>query len=410
MSFGKMGVDWEERINYERLRNQRLEKTRSAMKDLGVESMLLLNGENVRYAARGEGVRIWMGVSGQRYALVSKQQKPILYEASGRKEWVERGSPWVDARYAVPMIGGFPPGAYLQQVRKFASQIKEDLKANGAANDPVGIDVGNPVIVSELEKAGIQLSSNGAAVMKQARLLKTQDEVECLRAIASIIESIFSKFRTTIGSGVTESYLRGLTSQVAYAEGSDWCPGVNINSGPHTWPLAISASDRAVRPGDLIDAALCGMQYNGYNSCYYRDFVVGRPTESQKESHAVARDLIESALKVIKVGATTKDVAEKWPSAQEFGRPNEDASFELELGHGIGMSAMEPPLFTRSISLDFPERLESGMTFAIETIWPTKKENGFKQAVRLEQMVYLGDTGPQILSLWPMDEITGCGL
>jgi Xaa-Pro aminopeptidase len=410
MSFGKMAVDWEERIDFERLRRDRLQKTTNAMKGLGLESLLLLNGENIRYVARGESVRIWMGVSGQRYSLVTQADKPLLYEASGRKEWVEQGSPWVDTKYAIPMVGSFPRDAYLHQASKFAAQIKSDLKDRGISSDTVGIDTSNPVIARELEKVGLKLSMEGAKAMNKARLTKTKEEVECLRMIASIIESIFSKFKAAVHAGVTETYLRGLTSQVAYAEGADWCPGVNINSGPHTWPLAISASDRALRPGDLIDAAMCGLQYNGYNSCYYRDFVCGRPTQSQKDAHAITRDLLNDAMKACKVGVYTKEIAEKWPSAEEFGRPNEDATFELELGHGIGMSAMEPPFFSRSISLQFPERLESGMTFALETIWPTKEENGYKQAVRLEQMIHLTDAGPELLTLWPIDEITECEL
>ena len=48
-NFGITGVDWQQRINWDRLRNYRIERARQKMKEHGIGAMLLMYDENVRY-------------------------------------------------------------------------------------------------------------------------------------------------------------------------------------------------------------------------------------------------------------------------------------------------------------------------------------------------------------------------
>ncbi len=53
------------------------------------------------------------------------------------------------------------------------------------------------------------------------------------------------------------------------------------------------------------------------------------------------------------------------------------------------------------------------MTFAIETIGGTGErtiECPMGQGVRVEEMIHVTETGSDILSRWPIDEITVCEL
>ena len=66
------------------------------------------------------------------------------------------------------------------------------------------------------------------------------------------------------------------------------------------------------------------------------------------------------------------------------------------------MTLYEPPLVWRGCSVDFPMEIEEGMTFAIET----QEGDGIGQGVRLEEVIHVTATGVEILSRWPIEEIT----
>jgi len=416
MSYGKLAVDWEEGINIDRMRKERVEKARKKAKEYGLESILLLHGDNIRYVAMRGGVHLFMGATGYRYALFPAAEKTTtLFEVGMRKGYTEDCAPYLCVKCSIPIMphlaSSTPVGVREHQLKKFALQIKNELKSQGLSKDPVGIDVYDYGVVNALKAVGVNVTSDGAKAMLGARKFKTKDEVECLRMIASIIESIFAKYHEIIKPGVTEMQLRGLATKMAYESGADWASAPDINSGHHTWPMAVQASDRAIRPGDLIAAALCSLSYNGYKSCYYRTFSCGRPNQAQKDSYAKTLDLCYSAIKAIKPGATTKDLAEKWPSAKEFGYPSEDGATLMQWGHGIGLGLYEAPMISRIWSLDHPDKIEPGMTFALETIWPTGEKSydyPHGQATRLEEMLHVTETGVDILTKWPADEITVC--
>jgi len=83
----------------------------------------------------------------------------------------------------------------------------------------------------------------------------------------------------------------------------------------------------------------------------------------------------------------------------------------MQWGHGIGLGLYESPVISRIWSLDYPEKIEPGMTFAIETIWPTDEKSlecPHGQATRVEEMIHVTEAGVDILSRWPVDEMTVC--
>jgi len=47
--FGTMGVDWEERINFDRLRRERLQRAKNALDESGVNALFVFRLEDVRY-------------------------------------------------------------------------------------------------------------------------------------------------------------------------------------------------------------------------------------------------------------------------------------------------------------------------------------------------------------------------
>ena len=55
-SFGLVGTDWQERINWSNVRKYRLNRAREAMKENNLGAMLVMYDENVRYITSTRGV------------------------------------------------------------------------------------------------------------------------------------------------------------------------------------------------------------------------------------------------------------------------------------------------------------------------------------------------------------------
>ena len=76
-----------------------------------------------------------------------------------------------------------------------------------------------------------------------------------------------------------------------------------------------------------------------------------------------------------------------------------------DLGHGIGVGLWEFPIISRLYSLDHPVEIEPGMVFAAEPY----AGQGY-DGVRLEDEVVVTETGTEIITKFPTDELFGCGM
>jgi Xaa-Pro aminopeptidase len=300
---------------------------------------------------------------------------------------------------------------YADILRRFGEQIAHELEFHKLKSDKIGIDVEVPSLVKALNNAGVRLAPNGDKALMKARATKTRDEVECHRIAAAITEAGFDKVKSAIRPGVSEMELRGIFMNEVYRLGADFAPTADIMSGPRSFPNNQITTDRLIRPQELIVFCACNLSYMGYRTCYYRTFSCGAPNQAQRDTFTKVRDYLYDAIKLVRPGATTKELAEKWPRAEEYGWPDEDTAFWMQWGHGIGLSIAERPTVTRIWSLEYPERLDEGMVIALETLLPTGIKNESypeSEAVRLEEMLYVTEGGHDLLSRWPIDEITAC--
>ncbi len=123
-NFGIAGLDWQQRVNWERLRNYRLERARERMKAHGLGAMLLMYDENVRYVT-GTLTPGWNRLKpGLRYAMLCGDDKPVLFEQGDLGFQIERHSPWIpkeNVRYSYAWIKGAAGPASSQQVKKFTN-------------------------------------------------------------------------------------------------------------------------------------------------------------------------------------------------------------------------------------------------------------------------------------------------
>ena len=164
-------------------------------------------------------------------------------------------------------------------------------------------------------------------------------------------------------------------------------------------------ADRILRPGDPAYFDILHA-YLGYRTCYYRTFAVGSASNAQVDAYKRCRHYLDAAISLIRPGATTAEVVEIWPKAEEFGFANEEAAFALQYGHGIGLSIWEKPIFSRLVSLEHPEVIEEGMVFALETFWPAS--DGWS-AARIEEELVVTATGCEIITRFPAEELLVAG-
>jgi Xaa-Pro aminopeptidase len=220
-----------------------------------------------------------------------------------------------------------------------------------------------------------------------------------------MVDAAYEELYTFLRPGVRENECVGLVNKTLYDLGSEHVEGVNAISGERCSPHPHVFSDRLIRPGDPAFFDILH-SFNGYRTCYYRTFAVGSASVAQRDAYTKCRELIDTAIAIVKPGTTTADVVSLWPKAQDFGFADEEAAFGLQYGHGVGLSIWERPIFSRMISLDFPEVLEEGMVFALETYWPAK--DGWS-AARIEEELVVTATGCEVITKFPAEELLVAG-
>jgi Xaa-Pro aminopeptidase len=255
-----------------------------------------------------------------------------------------------------------------------------------------------------LQAAGIPVV-DGQQVFLEARRIKTGDEIGLLTQAASMVDAAYEDLYAFLRPGVRENECVGLVNKTLYDLGSEHVEGVNAISGERCSPHPHVFSDRLMRPGDPAFFDILH-SYQGYRTCYYRTFAVGSASAAQRGAYKVCRELMDNAIELVRPGATTADIVQVWPTAQEFGFADEEAAFALQYGHGVGLSIWERPIFSRLTSIDAPETLEVGQVFALETYWPADDGWG---AARIEEELVVTETGCEVITKFPAEELLVAG-
>ena len=406
MSWGSMGTDREERINYDRMRNYRLERMKKQMKKDGIGALLSFDAWTVRYLS-GAYVTIPTRWIESQAVVLPKDGDPYVFGGgSGVPYRMRNEMPWLK-RKVYGMFGMLKILETKEDFKPVVEAVSKILEENGVKDEPLGIEgCSSQLILSEAFKdAGITIV-DARHTVQEARKIKNKDEIECVRMASAMAEAAFEDMRQAIKPGIKECALVGIGMKKLYELGADECQEFVCISGPLTNPWRIDYTDRIIRPGDLIIIDVNGASFNGYKTCYYRTFSCGRPTAEQKEIYDICRDMLNNGLSAVKPGNTTLDICEKWPTDPSFwGYESWQDAVGLALGHGLGLSLHEKPFISYPVAKRNPEKLEPGMVIAVET-WYGKW--GGRDAVRLEDVVAVTETGYDLLTVWPKDELTVC--
>ena len=403
-TFGLMAVDWEERVNIERLRQDRLSRIKSALKKSELGALLCFDMNNIRYITATH-IGTWAMDKLVRFSLLAQDDEPILWDFGSAARHHQIYCPWLGERSRAgisTLRGATHPGSALAE--DVAKKIKLELEKRKLHNEPVGVDVIEMPVLFALQAQGIKVV-DGQQLMHEVRKIKTRDEITLLNTATMMVDAAYDELYRFMKPGVKENECVGVVSKVLYDLGSEHVEGVNAISGERCSPHPHVYTDRVLRPGDPAFFDILH-SYNGYRTCYYRTFAVGSASPAMVDAYKRSRDYMDAAISIVRPGITTADVVKLWPKAEEFGFANEEAAFALQYGHGVGLSIWEKPIFSRLVSLDHPEVIEEGMVFALETYWPAS--DGWS-AARLEEEVVVTKDGCEVITRFPSEKLLVAG-
>ena len=398
---GIMGVDWEQRVDFDRLRNYRVARVREQLEQTDLGGILLFETSNIRYLTSTH-IGYWAFNKGERYALITRTGEPRIWDFGSAAKAHRLQQPWMNPENSIGgntgLQGAIAPTSGLQT--RAAVEIASVLAEEGVGDMPLGVDMAETSVFLALQSAGITVS-DGQQAMMLAREIKNEDEIMLLTQACAMVDGVYQDIYEFLKPGVRESDVVALAHKRLFEMGSEFVEAVNSIAGERCSPHPHVFSDRLIRPGDTAYFDIIHA-YNGYRTCYYRTFVVGRATQSQRDAYTQAREWMDAAIQLVKPGASTDEIARVWPKAEEFGFPSEMEAFGLQFGHGVGVGLHERPIISRLNSLDDPIEIKEGMLFALETFAPASDG---RSAARIEEEVVVTAEGPKIITLFPAEEL-----
>jgi Xaa-Pro aminopeptidase len=245
--------------------------------------------------------------------------------------------------------------------------------------------------------------ADATALLSTCKVVKTDDELACIRRAQSINEEAMGAVGPLVAPGVrgTElsgAFLRRIFELGATANTVDPIWQVmprRIADGPYTatgdvvFPTPTTARELAA--GDVIWVDT-GIDYEGYASDFGCTFVVGGPGARHRDQAGRWREIVDRCLEKLELGATGGDLVR----AAGAGTARRPWLAHLYLAHGIGTNSAEMPLIGTDLGDDFDDAfvLAPGMVLVFEPVVWDDGEAGF----RAEEIVAVTDDGYEYLS------------
>lgn len=361
------------------------------MRRADVGACLFTNPMHIRFATGTSVMPVWTALNLARYALIPAEGDPIVFEYG--KAVFRTKALWETTRPAVAWQQRFSQHDVDTVSKRWAEELASCTSARRLAVDPLDVTG-----FRALERAGFSLVDSDE-ILDRAKLVKSPEEINWLKQACSVAETALFAMEKAIVPGISENELFGIFHERMLALGGEVCSTRLIASGERINPWFREASDRRLRPGDLvgIDTDMTGAE--GYLCDISRTFLCGdRATPDQKDAYRVAHDFIESLIPMCRPGtshATLVDKAPKYPEAYA------EQGYSCMI-HGAGFDD-EPPF------LPFPHdrgalvphgELQPGMVLCVE-FYAGKK--GKKDGVKLEEQILVTDGAPERLSRYPYE-------
>ena len=396
------GDDWSDlsryrempEIDFDRMHRYRIGRIKQELKKNDAAMCVLVNPITLRYAADYRSYALFQSHIPTTYMFVPQDGPTVIHGLYGPKPNVDE----VRKNRALSYFDGGPEMGHSATL--LAEDIANYLSEIGTDNRRVAVEYVNPSLTQALMKKGLDVI-DGVLVSEHARVIKSPDEVECIKWAVAVAELGIGKLKEALKPGVSELQLWGLLNYTNLANNGDWHDGRMLASGTRINPWLQEASPRRIESGDLVgfDTDMIGPL--GYFADISRTLHCGpaKPTKRQREVYQLAAAEVEHNMKLVKPGLTFFEFQE-----QAFQVPEEyrDNAYVC-IAHAVGMCDEYPsitPGYRGQNSYD--GIIEAGMVLCIESYMGAKGETGV--GVKLEQQVLVTDDGYELLSNYPLEE------
>ncbi len=381
-------------LNYDRLYKYRTKRLRAEMRKADLAALVMVNPVSLRYAANYSTYSLFQSRIPSTYLFMSQEGPTIIYGAYANN------STLIDKFLPARPIAFFDAADNLSDnARLLAEDLVRYLAEIGSDNRRVGIEYVNPSVTQACLQKGLEVV-DGISISEKARLIKSQDEIECIRWAIAVAELGITKMKQALKPGITETQLWGILNYTNLANHGEWHDGRMLASGPRINPWLQEASQRPIESGDLVgfDTDMVGPM--GYFCDISRTFHCGpkKPSKRQKEIYRLAYNEIQHNLQLIKPGKTFLEIQEtSFPIPEEC----QNNAYPCIL-HGVGMCDEYPRINPKHRGQNpYEGNIEEGMVLAIESyMGPIGESNG----VKLEEQILVTKEGHEILSSYPFEE------
>jgi Xaa-Pro dipeptidase len=376
-------------------------RLRTAMKDNGVDALVLLGNGNVVYATGASWPLLDAGLS--------HVERPVAIVLAD-DEHPHLFMPFREGASSESQIPAdhLHPALYLEfdeGVEHFA-RVLADLVPSGAT---IAVDE----LTGAMRRAASRLFPAGAPgdaapVVGAAKLVKTLDQIACIRRACRITDEAAVDVQKALAPGVRQIDLSAQFVRRAFELGATasmlepiW-QVMPASKAAGTWTthgdlaLPLLTTERELAKGDVLWTDV-SITYNGFCSDFGRTWLVGETQSPRQQAQFHQwRDILDAVLKVIKAGVTSGDLARAAIAANGGKKPWLPHFY---LGHGIGSNAAEMPMIGTDLGEEFDDNFvfPAGMVLVLEPVVWEDGTGGY----RSEEIVVITEDGFTPLTNYP---------
>ena len=387
----------EDEINFDKLRSYRLDRVKKELKKNNLEACILFDPVNVRYALDTVNMSIHNMHNLNRYCFIPIDGPTILYEYFNCEKLSEHLN-LIDEIRPSTAWDYFGNGSQAKvKLEKWINEVN-DLCNSYFKSKKIAIDVLNGPAVLGLNKIGIEVV-DAKLVLEQARVIKSPEELKCMKAAIEVAEIGVSKMRDELSAGMTEDELWSILHKTNIEHGGEWIECRILSSGHRTNPWMQESSNKIIQSSEIVSFDTDMVGPYGYCADISRTYVEGNKfSDNQKKLYLMAVEQINHNSRLIKPGMSFKEFTEKsWVLPEDY-----YGNRYSVMAHGIGLCDEWPAI---KYPTDGGERsgvFEKNMTITIESYIG---KVGGEEGVKLEQQYLVGQNSLELMSHHPLEDI-----
>ncbi len=387
----------EDDIDFKKLRSYRLDRVKKELEKNNLEACILFDPVNIRYALDTVNMSVYNMHNLTRYCFIPVSGPTILYEyfnceiLSKHLNLIDEIRPAITWDY-------FSNGDQASlQLEKWVNEVK-DLSNSYFKSKKIAIDVINGPAVITLNKAGIEVV-DAKLILEQARVIKSTEELKCMKAAINVAEIGVTKMRNELKAGMTEDELWSILHKTNIEHGGEWIECRILSSGERTNPWMQESSNKVIQSGEIVSFDTDMVGPYGYCADISRTFVEGHKfNDKQKELYHMAVEQIDHNYRLIKNGTTFKEFTEKsWKLPEQYYGNRYSCML-----HGIGLCDEWPQIKYPTDGGQREGHFEKKMTITLESYIG---KVGGKEGVKLEQQYLVGENNLELMSHHPLEDI-----